>query len=105
MDDDELSLVGWVLPVLGPSDRPATLADEKLSCRFILPQLKTFVLGERLASCCFDPLTGYYRDGFCHTGAMIWDKGYSVKSLTADFFELSAGWYPDYASATICFAG
>lgn len=26
------------------------------------------VLGQPLASCCFDPLTGYYRDGFCHTG-------------------------------------
>ena len=27
------------------------------------------VLGEPLALCCNDPKTGFYRDGFCHTGA------------------------------------
>jgi len=27
------------------------------------------VLGEPLESCCHDPLTGFYRDGYCHTGA------------------------------------
>ena len=26
------------------------------------------VRGERLQPCCTDPVTGYYRDGFCHTG-------------------------------------
>ena len=26
------------------------------------------VLGGPLAACCFDPLTGFYRDGSCHTG-------------------------------------
>lgn len=26
------------------------------------------VLGDPLQSCCTDPLTGFYRDGFCHTG-------------------------------------
>ena len=26
------------------------------------------VLGTELESCCTDPITGYYRDGFCHTG-------------------------------------
>jgi uncharacterized protein len=25
------------------------------------------VLGEKLESCCFDPLTGYFRDGYCRT--------------------------------------
>ncbi len=25
------------------------------------------VLGTELQSCCFDPLTGFYRDGFCKT--------------------------------------
>lgn len=25
------------------------------------------VLGGKLESCCFDPMTGFYRDGFCHT--------------------------------------
>jgi uncharacterized protein (DUF2237 family) len=26
------------------------------------------VLGEPLAPCCFAPMTGFYRDGFCRTG-------------------------------------
>lgn len=26
------------------------------------------VLGTKLESCCTDPMTGYYRDGSCHTG-------------------------------------
>jgi uncharacterized protein len=25
------------------------------------------VLGDPLQPCCFDPVTGYFRDGFCHT--------------------------------------
>ena len=27
------------------------------------------VLGGELKSCCTDPMTGFYRDGFCRTGA------------------------------------
>lgn len=27
------------------------------------------VLGTALEPCCFEPLTGFYRDGHCHTGA------------------------------------
>lgn len=26
------------------------------------------VLGEELQACCFEPVTGFYRDGFCRTG-------------------------------------
>ena len=26
------------------------------------------VLGEKLKFCCSSPVTGFYRDGFCHTG-------------------------------------
>jgi len=26
------------------------------------------VLGTKLISCCYEPLTGFYRDGFCQTG-------------------------------------
>lgn len=25
------------------------------------------VLGSKLQACCFEPMTGYYRDGFCKT--------------------------------------
>jgi uncharacterized protein (DUF2237 family) len=30
--------------------------------------LEKNVLGTALQACCFDPKTGYYRDGFCKTG-------------------------------------
>ena len=26
------------------------------------------VFGESLTACCFTPLTGFFRDGYCHTG-------------------------------------
>lgn len=30
--------------------------------------MPTNVLGTELKSCCFEPRTGFYRDGFCQTG-------------------------------------
>jgi len=47
------------------------------------------VLGERLASCCFDPLTGYYRDGFCHTGVHDLGQHTVCVQVTADFLNFS----------------
>lgn len=43
------------------------------------------VLGSPLQSCCTAPLTGFYRDGFCRTGAG--DVGVHVvcAQMTADF--------------------
>ncbi|OHV09981.1 DUF2237 family protein [Kushneria phosphatilytica] len=35
-----------------------------------MPSDRAFnVLGEPLQECCHDPVTGFYRDGFCHTGS------------------------------------
>ena len=47
------------------------------------------VLGGELEPCSFDPLTGFYRDGCCHTGAD--DAGAHVvcARVTADFLEYS----------------
>lgn len=47
------------------------------------------VLGGPLQSCCLDPVTGFYRDGFCHTGR--WDVGVHTVCaiLTAEFLEFS----------------
>ena len=43
------------------------------------------VLGEKLELCCNDPQTGFYRDGFCHTGPD--DAGVHVvcAQMTDDF--------------------
>jgi uncharacterized protein (DUF2237 family) len=47
------------------------------------------VLGEELQPCSFEPLTGFYRDGCCNTGAD--DAGVHVvcARMTADFLEFS----------------
>jgi len=43
------------------------------------------VLGGELKSCCTDPMTGFYRDGYCRTGAD--DHGrHTVCILTTDEF-------------------
>lgn len=51
------------------------------------------VLGTELAPCCYQPLTGYYRDGLCRTG--LGDDGVHVvcAEMTAAFlsFSVSAG--------------
>lgn len=43
------------------------------------------VLGESLQACCTDPMTGFYRDGHCHTGPE--DRGVHVVCavMTEDF--------------------
>ena len=47
------------------------------------------ILGTELQSCCFEPKTGYYRDGFCHTGPT--DSGIHVvcAEMTDDFLQYS----------------
>ncbi|QDU58878.1 DUF2237 family protein [Aeoliella mucimassa] len=47
------------------------------------------VLGEPLQACCTSPMTGFYRDGFCHTGGG--DVGVHVvcAEMTAEFLEFS----------------
>ena len=51
------------------------------------------VLGTELQACCFDPITGYFRDGFCYTDKN--DRGSHVicAQITEEFlqFTLSKG--------------
>lgn len=48
------------------------------------------VLGTELASCCFFPLTGYYRNGFCHTGDRDIGKHTVCAVMTSEFLQFSA---------------
>lgn len=48
------------------------------------------VLGTSLASCCFAPLTGYYRNGFCHTGSNDLGQHTVCAKMTAEFLAFSA---------------
>lgn len=43
------------------------------------------VLGEPLIPCCFAPKTGYYRDGYCHTGPRDIGNHVVCAELTEDF--------------------
>lgn len=50
------------------------------------PQINRLnVLGEPLASCCFDPITGYFRNGFCHTAVTDLGQHTVCAQMTSDF--------------------
>lgn len=43
------------------------------------------VLGTPLESCCIDPMTGFYRDGFCQTGASDYGTHVICARMTKEF--------------------
>ena len=47
------------------------------------------VLGEVLESCCLAPRTGFYRDGFCHTGPQDRGSHTVCAQMTAEFLAFS----------------
>ena len=47
------------------------------------------VLGEPLASCCFDPITGYFRNGFCHTAVSDLGQNTMCAQMTDEFLNFS----------------
>ena len=54
------------------------------------PELNRFnVFGEPLASCCFDPITGYFRNGFCHTASSDLGQHTMCAQMTEAFLNFS----------------
>lgn len=54
------------------------------------PAINQFnVLGTELASCCFAPITGYYRNGFCHTGVQDVGLHTVCAKMTTEFLQFS----------------
>ncbi len=49
------------------------------------------VLGGELKCCCLKPLTGFYRDGFCQTGADDVGSHTVCTQVTDEFLEFSRG--------------
>jgi uncharacterized protein (DUF2237 family) len=47
------------------------------------------VLGETLAPCCDNPRTGFYRDGYCHTGPQDVGSHTVCAQMTDDFLAFS----------------
>ncbi len=51
--------------------------------------MPTNVLGTALKSCCTDPMTGFFRDGFCHTGPGDHGLHTICAKVSAPFLEFS----------------
>ena len=47
------------------------------------------VLGESMASCCYAPITGYFRNGFCHTATTDLGQHTICAQMTAEFLNFS----------------
>ncbi len=47
------------------------------------------VLGTELRSCCRDPITGFYRDGYCRTGPDDLGRHTVCVEVTRDFLDFS----------------
>lgn len=56
------------------------------------------VLGEPLQPCCEDPVTGFYRDGYCHTGPGDWGSHTVCVRVTDEFLTFSAAQGNDLAT-------
>ena len=56
----------------------------------IVPRIQARnVLGNPLESCCTSPVTGFYRDGYCHTGADDTGSHTVCVQITAAFLSFS----------------
>lgn len=47
------------------------------------------VLGTDLQVCCTDPMTGFYRDGYCNTGGQDFGVHVVCAEMTAEFLEFT----------------
>lgn len=50
---------------------------------------KLNVLGTELAPCCFDPMTGFFRDGYCRTDERDVGRHVVCAQLTDEFLEFT----------------
>ncbi len=51
--------------------------------------IRTNVLGGKLLPCCFSPMTGFYRDGYCRTGPGDHGLHTVCVRVTAEFLAFS----------------
>ncbi|MGK7931103.1 MAG: DUF2237 family protein [Microcystaceae cyanobacterium] len=47
------------------------------------------VIGTSLECCCTNPMTGFYRDGFCRTGGQDFGSHVICAQMTAEFLEFT----------------
>ena len=63
------------------------------------------VYGKALIPCCYEPLTGYFRDGFCRTDQRDHGVHTVCAVMTQDFLEYSKSRGNDLMTATSYFPG
>jgi len=54
-----------------------------------MPDAKN-VLGTTLKPCCFEPITGWYRDGYCNTNERDFGTHVVCAEMTQEFLDFSA---------------
>ncbi len=59
------------------------------------------ILGETLQPCCKDPLTGFYRDGFCQTGPDDFGLHIVCAQMTEEFLAFSRSRGNDLSSPNL----
>lgn len=68
-----LILLVFLFPILGESK----------------PMNTKNVLGTELKKCCDSPVTGFYRNGYCHTGPQDYGTHTTCAVLTSEFLEFT----------------
>ncbi len=57
------------------------------------------VLGTKLQSCCLDPVTGFFRDGFCQTNAQDYGTHVVCARMTREFLDYTLAQGNDLCTA------
>jgi uncharacterized protein (DUF2237 family) len=61
------------------------------------------VLGTNLEPCCFETMTGYYRDGFCKTESSDFGKHTVCAIVTKEFLEYTASKGNDLSTPNLAY--
>ena len=61
------------------------------------------VLGGKLEMCCSDPMTGFYRDGFCYTGGQDFGVHVICAQVTPAFLEYTKAQGNDLSTPVTAF--
>jgi hypothetical protein len=74
-----------------PGRGPLFATNENDASTFEGEGARTNVLGGPLQACCFSPMTGFYRDGFCRTGVQDTGRHTVCVRVDAKFLAFSRG--------------
>jgi uncharacterized protein len=69
------------------------------------PTIDLNVLGDELQTCCTDPLTGFFRTGFCVTGPQDLGTHVVCAQITAEFLTFTKSQGNDLSTPTANFPG